>query len=282
MTHLLFVTWDFGPEIFHIGFFSLRWYGLFFAFAFVAGYYIIKKMFVADNIPMKELDRLIWYMVIGTFFGARLGHCLFYEPDYFLTHPLEILLPFAPDAQGVYQFIGYQGLASHGAACGILLALFAYSRIHRRHYLWILDRIVIVVALSGFFIRAGNLMNSEIYGVETSLPWGFIFVQMHESVPRHPTQIYEALSYLVIFGLLWWLYFKKRTAERQGVISGIFMILLFSVRFLIEFIKKEQVTFEQNMWLNMGQLLSIPFILTGIFLCLKTKNKNFTRKNAVN
>ncbi|MDR3093697.1 MAG: prolipoprotein diacylglyceryl transferase [Bacteroidales bacterium] len=274
MTHLPFIKWDFGPEIFHLGFFSLRWYGLFFAIAFVAGYYIIKKMFVADRIPMKELDRLIWYMVVGTFFGARLGHCLFYEPDYFLSRPLEILLPFVPDAQGVYQFVGYQGLASHGAACGILLALFAYSRVHRRHYLWILDRIVIVVALSGFLIRIGNLMNSEIYGVETTLPWGFIFVNMNESVPRHPTQIYEALSYLIIFGLLWRLYFKKQTAE--GVISGIFLVLLFSVRFLIEFIKNDQVGFEQDMRLNMGQLLSIPFILAGSFLCLRAKTNKIS------
>jgi prolipoprotein diacylglyceryl transferase len=279
MTYFASIRWDFGPEIFRVGFFSMRWYGLFFVVSFVLGYYVIRKIYKDEGIPMKELDHLIWYMVFGTFIGARLGHCLFYEPDYFLHYPLEILLPLARDAQGIYQFTGYQGLASHGAGLGILTALFIYSRIEHRRYLWILDRMAPVVALSGFFIRAGNLMNSEIYGVETNLPWGFIFVQTHEILPRHPTQLYEALSYLAIFGLLCYLYFRKKWAIYEGAILGVFLFLLFSVRFLIEFIKEDQVAFEHGMRLNMGQLLSIPFILTGIFLLFRIR-KNIFRKIA--
>jgi prolipoprotein diacylglyceryl transferase len=277
MLHLVYVTWDIDPEIFRFGFFSLHWYGLLFGVAFVLGYYIVRKMFQDENIPMKKLDHLIWYMVFGTFFGARLGHCLFYEPGYFLSRPLEIILPFFRDPQGAYHFIGYQGLASHGAALGILTALYLFSRIEHRSYLWILDRIVIVVALSGFFIRVGNLMNSEIYGIETAAPWGFLFVLIHETTPKHPTQIYEALSYLSIFGLLYGLYLKKNIAQFPGVIFGIFLVLLFSLRFLIEFIKEDQVAFEKGMTLNMGQFLSIPLILLGIVLLISAKRK--VRKN---
>ncbi|MDR0714181.1 MAG: prolipoprotein diacylglyceryl transferase [Bacteroidales bacterium] len=279
MTQIAFISWDYGPEIFRTDFFSLRWYGVLFSVAFVSGYFILRKMFRSEGLPAKAVDPLIWYMTAGTFLGARLGHCLFYEPGYFLHHPLEIFLPFARDAQGTFHFTGYQGLASHGAACGILAALALYSWIERRPYLWILDRIVVVVALSGFFIRMGNLMNSEIYGVQTSLPWGFIFVNAGETVPRHPAQIYEALSYLAIFGLLYCLYFYRRAAVRCGVLSGIFMTTLFSVRFLIEFIKEDQVAFEKSMPLNMGQLLSIPLILAGLFLWIRQKKKQENCRN---
>ncbi|MDR1864344.1 MAG: prolipoprotein diacylglyceryl transferase [Bacteroidales bacterium] len=273
MFHLASIVWDVNPEIFHIGFFSVRWYSLLFGIAFFSGYCIVRKMFRREGIPLKELDRLIWYMVISTFIGARLGHCLFYEADYFLSRPLEIISPFVCDAQGVWRFTGYQGLASHGAAISILAALFVFSRAEHRPFLWLLDRMVVAAALSGVFIRIGNLMNSEIYGTETSLPWGFLFVGMHETVPRHPAQIYEALSYFAVFGLLYCLYFKKQIADRPGALSGIFLILLFSIRFLIEFVKEKQVGFEKDMILNMGQILSIPFILTGIFLLTGLKKK---------
>jgi prolipoprotein diacylglyceryl transferase len=255
-----------------MNFFTLRWYGMFFGIAFVSGYFIIRKMFEMERIQAKSLELLFYCVAGGTFLGARLGHCLFYEPAYFLHHPLEIILPFACDAQGTCHFTGYQGLASHGAACGILAALLIYSKIERRPYLWILDRIVVAVALAGFFIRMGNLMNSEIYGIETSLPWGFIFVNANETVPRHPTQIYEAMACLAIFGLLYALYFyRPSTVRYRGVLSGIFLVTLFSARFLIEFIKEDQVVFEKTMILNMGQLLSIPFILSGAFLWIRQK-----------
>jgi prolipoprotein diacylglyceryl transferase len=218
----------------------------------------MQKIFKKEGLPVELLDKLTVYVALGTIIGARLGHCLFYDPSYYLSNPIEILK------------IWRGGLASHGAAIGILIALYYFSKKNKKPYLWILDRIVIVVALAGFFIRMGNLMNSEIYGIPTKLPWGFIFVRNGEVIPKHPTQIYEALSYLLIFFLLYSIYNKKGTNVRQGLIFSIFLILLFSVRFLIEFIKEVQVDFEQTMALNMGQWLSIPFILTGIYLLYRS------------
>lgn len=259
------IVWDVNPEILPLGSLAIRWYGLLFALGFVLGYLIIGKMFKNEKLPEKMLDSITTYMVIGTVVGARLGHCLFYEPAYYLSNPIKILK------------IWEGGLASHGAAIGILLALYLFSRKVKKPYLWTLDRIVIVVALAGFFIRMGNLMNSEIYGGETGLPWGFIFVQAGEVVPKHPTQIYEALSYLGIFGILYAIYIKVGPKKlKTGLIFSLFLILLFSVRFLIEFIKEPQVAFEETMALNMGQLLSIPFILVGVvllFRALKTSPK---------
>jgi prolipoprotein diacylglyceryl transferase len=251
------IVWKVDPEIFRVGSFAIRWYGLLFALGFVLGYIIIGKIFKKEDIPVKLLDTVTTYMVVGTVVGARLGHCLFYEPAYYLRNPVLILK------------VWEGGLASHGAAIGILISLFLFARKVKKPYLWILDRIVIVVALAGFCIRMGNLMNSEIYGIQTSLPWGFIFAREGETVPKHPTQIYEGLSYLAIFFVLYLIYLKKGKNLKSGYIFGLFLILLFSVRFIIEFIKQPQVGFEANMPINMGQLLSIPFILTGIFIMLR-------------
>lgn len=248
------IIWDVKPEIFSIGQFAIRWYGLLFASGFVFGYFIMGNIFKKEKIDPKLLDTLTTYMVVGTVIGARLGHCLFYEPAYYLADPIKILK------------VWEGGLASHGAAIGILVALWLFVRKAKRPYLWILDRIVIVVALAGFFIRMGNLMNSEIYGVETTMPWGFVFVRWNETIPKHPTQIYEGLSYLVIFAVLYLLYQKKGIALKQGFLFGLFLTALFSMRFLIEFIKESQVGFEDTMALNMGQILSIPFILFGVYL----------------
>jgi prolipoprotein diacylglyceryl transferase len=195
-------------------------------------------------------------MAVGTVIGARLGHCLFYEPDYYLQNPLEILK------------IWRGGLASHGAAIGILVALWLFIRKYKKPFIWILDRIVVVVALAGALIRLGNLMNSEIYGIETALPWGFVFIKNLEVVPKHPTQIYEALTYFLIFGLLLTIYRRTDGKFRPGVLFSWFLILVFGMRFLIEFIKEDQVDFEAAMSLNMGQWLSIPFVLLGIGLLL--------------
>jgi phosphatidylglycerol:prolipoprotein diacylglycerol transferase len=248
------IIWNVDPEIFRIGSLAVRWYGLLFALGFVLGYIIMGKIFKTENIQPKVLDTLTTYMVVGTVIGARLGHCLFYEPGYYLSNPILILK------------VWEGGLASHGAAIGILLALYLFSRKIKKPYLWILDRVVIVVALAGLCIRMGNLMNSEIYGIETNLPWGFIFARENEIVAKHPTQIYEGLSYLLIFFLLYYIYRRNTKNLKPGLIFGLFLILLFSVRFIIEFIKEPQVGFEANMALNMGQLLSIPFILAGIFI----------------
>jgi phosphatidylglycerol---prolipoprotein diacylglyceryl transferase len=249
-----FVHWNVSPEIFHIGPLSVRWYGLLFAASFYFGYILFTRFFKLEKVPVEVLDRLTIYMAIGTVVGARIGHCFFYEPAYYLANPLEIIK------------IWHGGLASHGAGVGILISIYYFSRKEKRTFLWTMDRIVIVVALSGFFIRLGNLMNSEIYGVATNLPWGFIFMREHETMPKHPTQIYEALSYLFIFFLLLRFYYKANGKPREGFLFSIFLILVFSSRFLIEFIKNEQVDFEKTMTLNMGQILSIPFVLVGLFL----------------
>jgi len=248
------LVWNVNPEIFRIGNFAPRWYGVLFALSFYVGYLILTGVFNKERVPIKVLDSLVLYIGIAVLIGARLGHCLMYEPGYYLRHPVDILK------------IWQGGLASHGAAIGILIAIYIFSRRYKKPYLWILDRVVMVTALAGFFIRMGNLMNSEIYGKETTLPWGFIFAQAQETAPRHPTQIYEALAYLVIFILLYGTYRKKGTILKDGFYSGVFLTLVFSARFLIEFVKNTQVDFEKGMFLDMGQLLSIPFIITGLVL----------------
>ncbi|MHC1708479.1 MAG: prolipoprotein diacylglyceryl transferase [Bacteroidales bacterium] len=259
-----FINWNVDPEIFRIGSVAVRWYGLFFALSFYFGYLIMARIFKKEDIPVKTLDLLSIYMIVGTVVGARLGHCLFYQPDYYLPNPLEILK------------IWEGGLASHGAAIAIPIALYLFARKAKLSWLWSLDRIVIVVALAGFMIRMGNLMNSEIYGHATNLPWGFVFVRADLLlIPRHPTQIYEALTYLLIFIFLVFLYIKKGKTLKEGLLFGYFLVLLFSMRFIFEFLKEPQVDFENNMLLNMGQLLSIPFILIGAYILIRTRTKPF-------
>jgi phosphatidylglycerol:prolipoprotein diacylglycerol transferase len=252
--HLLYIPWDVNPEIFRIGPVAVRWYGLFFASSFLFGYIIMNKIFRNENLSDAMLDKLTIYMAIGTIVGARLGHCLLYEPEYYYAHPLEILM------------IWHGGLASHGEGIGILIALGLFSSSEKKDYYWTLDRVAIVVALSGFFIRMGNLMNSEIYGIETTVPWGFVFLKNHEIAPKHPTQIYEALSYLFIFLLLYFIYWKKKGKHYEGILFSLCFLLIFIARFFIEFLKEDQVPFEAAMKLNMGQQLSIPFILFGILM----------------
>jgi phosphatidylglycerol---prolipoprotein diacylglyceryl transferase len=252
---LLYINWSAQPEIFHAGNFAIRWYGVLFALGFACGYFIMLNFFRKEKIPVKLLDQLTTYMVIATVIGARLGHCLFYEPAYYLSHPVEIFKVW----QG--------GLASHGAAIGILLAVYIFSRKNKVSYFWTMDRIATVTALAGFFIRMGNLMNSEIYGKPTSLPWGFIYHNASDLAereqPRHPTQIYEGLCYLLIFAILMMIYYKKDGKPREGTLISLFLIMVFGVRFFIEFLKEPQVGFENSMALNMGQWLSIPFVLIG-------------------
>lgn len=263
------ITWNVDPEIFSIGPVTIRWYGLMFASAFLSGYLVFTRYLSTERLTAELMDQLLIYIALGTVIGARLGHCFFYEPEYFLANPVEILK------------IWRGGLASHGAAIGILLALWLYIRRYKLSFLWLIDRIVIVVALGGAFIRLGNLFNSEIYGGATDLPWGFVFVRdkvydpntgaLLPNVPSHPTQLYEAFSYLLIFALLFIFYRKNYTKVRDGFIFGVFMILLFTARFFIEFVKNDQVAFESGMTLNMGQWLSLPFIAAGIAMILLTR-----------
>ena len=250
------IEWNVNPEIFSVGPISIRWYGLLFASSFILGYVIIADIFKKEGRSENDLNDLLWYMIIGTVVGARLGHCLFYNPEYYLSNPLEILK--------VYK----GGLASHGAAIGILLSIYLFVKKKRGYsYLWLMDRIVIVVALGGGFIRIGNLFNSEILGVETTVPWSFVFVRIDE-LARHPAQLYEALAYFTTFGILYTLYKKKWKELQDGFMFGIFMIMVFGARFLIEFIKRDQVAFEASMPINMGQILSIPLVIAGLYLAV--------------
>jgi phosphatidylglycerol---prolipoprotein diacylglyceryl transferase len=260
---LNFIHWNVNPEILELGPLSLRWYGLLFALAFVLGYIVFKKIFKKEGYSLEMLDQLTVYLAVGTIIGARLGHVLFYDPGYYFANPLKILA------------IWEGGLASHGSALGMLVALYMWVRKHKLNFLWLMDRISIVVALGGMCVRLGNLMNSEIYGIETSLPWGFIFDREDEILPKHPTQIYEALSYLAIFLFLFYCYSKEILFKMRGLAFGIFLILLFGARFLIEYIKNPQENFEKGLPIDMGQILSIPFILAGIiliFYSLRKKN----------
>ncbi len=263
-----FIHWNVSPEIFSvpddiwlIGGLTVRWYGLLFAAPFFVGYYIMADMFKRENVDEKVLEKLTIYMAIGTILGARIGHCLFYQPDYYLKHPLEILQ------------VWKGGLASHGAALGILISVYLFSKKYKKTFFWVIDKIVIIVALSGLFIRTGNLMNSEIVGTVTDKPWGFIFVREIPylgDAPRHPAQIYEAVSYFMVFILLFYLYYKKDAGKKQGLLFGIFLISVFTMRFLIEFVKDVQVDFENSLPINMGQILSIPFIIAGVLLLIKS------------
>lgn len=253
---LQIIPWDVNPEIFRIGGFAVRWYGLLFASGFLFGYYIMRSFFRNEGISDTVLDRLTVYVALGTIIGARLGHCFFYEPSYYLAHPIEILK------------VWRGGLASHGAAIGILLALWLFVRKEKKPFIWVIDRLVVVVALAGALIRLGNLMNSEIYGVETTLPWGFVFLRNGENAPKHPTQIYEALAYLITFGILMRIYWKTKGKQTPGLLFGVFLIMVFLFRFFVEFVKEDQVAFEGSMKLNMGQLLSVPFVIAGIAILI--------------
>jgi phosphatidylglycerol---prolipoprotein diacylglyceryl transferase len=264
---LLSIRWNVSPEFFSLGPISVRWYGLMFALGFLAGYQIMYKMFKFEKSNTEWLDKLFIYTIVATIVGARLGHVFFYGWSYYSQHLIEIVLPIAKGETG-YKFVGYQGLASHGGALGIVLAIYFYSKkVTKRSMLWTLDRLFIPTALVGAMIRTGNLMNSEIYGVATNLPWGFIFERNHETVAKHPTQIYEALGYLLLFASSMWIFFKsKDLKDRTGFLLGFGFTVMFLVRFLVEFIKEDQEAFEAGMALNMGQILSIPFVLGGIYL----------------
>ena len=277
--NLLQINWNISPEIFRVGGFALRYYSLMFVLAFIISYYLLSRIFKKENVPQRLLDKLLLYVFIGTLAGARLGHTLFYEFGYYKNHLLEIILPFT-FTNDRFEFTGYQGLASHGGAIGILLAVGLYCKKYKQSFLWVMDRLVIVVALSGFFIRVGNFFNSEIIGKPTNHSWGVIFERV-DLIPRYPAQLFEAFSYLLIFGLLWLIYRRKGINLPKGFLFGLFLILVFTVRFFIEFLKENQEPFEAAWPLNLGQLLSLPFILVGLFFVfngwdkIKNNEKNF-------
>jgi len=276
---LNFITWNVDPEIFSIGPLTVRWYGLLWAVGILLALEIVKRIYNSEKLSEKWLDSLFMYAVIGTIVGARLGHIFFYEwkavtaPvdflgmelhvsywNYYISHPLEILA------------IWHGGLASHGGAIGILIAMYLYNKkVSKKGFLWVMDRLVIGAALTGAAIRLGNLMNSEIYGSVTSMPWGFIFVNdpQGDGLPHHPTQIYEMLYCLITFAIIWWMYWKKGLQKQTGLIYGVFLLGIFGSRFILEFIKLDQEVFESGMLLNMGQILSLPFIIWGLWLIIR-------------
>jgi phosphatidylglycerol---prolipoprotein diacylglyceryl transferase len=358
-----YVIWNARPQLIDLGRFEIRYYSLLFALGFITGYIILLRIFKKQGLTVELLDRLTIYMVVSTIIGARMGHCLFYEFDYYIKHPLEIILPWRGTLGSNFEFTGFQGLASHGAAIGILIGIYLFARKTKSSYLWTMDMIVLVTALAGCFIRLGNLMNSEIYGNPTKSNHGFVYthdltrlltekykgtiqhvsyekittVPAQEQVgvpiqmkvefsrkikdenrvrqfgdliipgdlarydlddnvfllrndsltykvelkdkrlwliaqigglPRHPTQIYEAASYLFIFLILLYIFYAYRKRLRDGFMFGVFLFLVFIARFFIEYIKQNQETFEDAMSLNMGQVLSIPFVLAGLMLII--------------
>lgn len=257
-----FITWNADPVLFHIGSLQVRWYGLMFAIGFLIGYKIVERMFRHEGAPERWLGILLIWLGVGTVVGARLGHCIFYEWGYYSSHPIEIL------------YVWQGGLASHGGTIGCIITVILFSIFTtKRSPLWTFDRIVVPTALVAALIRLGNLFNSEIYGHHTDLPWGFIFVRDGQTLPSHPTQLYEATVYLALFGLLMWMYWKRNAEARPGLLFGVFLIICFFSRFLIEFVKNDQEAFEADMALNMGQILSIPFVLLGTFFIIRAMKR---------
>lgn len=251
-----------SPSISELGPIQVRWYGLLFASAFIVGYILMRNIYEKAGRTQEELDVLLTYVLIATIVGARLGHVLFYDLGYYLRNPGEIIA------------IWHGGLASHGAAAGILIAMYLYvQKFKNMSFLWLADRVVIVVALGGAFIRTGNFFNSEIIGEPTTQPWAVIFSNI-DMIPRHPTMLYEALTYACIFAILWTVYKMYKSQPPEGSIFGIFLILLFGGRFLLEFTKMNQAAFASGWALNMGQWLSIPLIIAGVWLLWKKVNWN--------
>ena len=271
-----YIHWDIDPEIINIFGFSLRYYGVLFVSGLILSFSILKWIYKKENIPLTHLDKLSTYGIIGMFVGMRLGHCLFYEPSYYFSHPLEIILPIQPTADGGYKFTGFQGLASHGGTLGLIIALVIYAKKTKESIIKTVDLIAVIAPLASCFIRLANLMNSEIIGYPTTVPWAFIFVRV-DNLPRHPAQLYEAISYILIFGLMIYLYKTKREKLQNGFFFGLVITLIFIARFFIEFVKERQVSFENNMQFDMGQLLSIPFIVLGIGFIIYSLKK--TKKN---
>ncbi len=264
MLHLVAaITWTVSPTIVDLGLLSLRWYGLLFATGFALGYFITKRVYQETGYSEQALDTLLWFVVGGAIIGARLGHVFFYNWDYYRQHLLEI--------PQVWQ----GGLASHGGGIGLFLALWLYSRyVIKQPMLWITDRLAMSVPLAGAFIRLGNLMNHEIVGAPTEVPWAFLFTR-YESVPipRHPAQIYEALAYLLIFACLFFLFWRSDARQKPGLLTGLVLVLIFIARFLIEFVKEVQEPWEIGLTLNMGQILSIPMVLAGLALIFYARQR---------
>lgn len=270
ISELLYILWNPNLVAFHLGPMSIRWYSLCWLLGLASAYFIVKRLYKEQKIKPELFDPLFIYCFVGILIGARLGHCLFYEPDYFLSsgkHIVEMILPIHFMADGSWKFTGYEGLASHGGTIGLIIALWLYVRRTKINIWRVLDNVAIATPVTACFIRLGNLMNSEIIGKATDVPWAFIFERV-DMTPRHPGQLYEAIAYAIFFVIGWYLYRKKPQRVGTGFFFGLCITLIFTARFFIEFTKDIQEEFEASMLLNMGQLLSIPFVIIGI-LCMK-------------
>ena len=269
ISELLYILWNPNLVAFHLGPMSIRWYSLCWLLGLASAYFIVKRLYKEQKIKPELFDPLFIYCFVGILIGSRLGHCLFYEPDYFLSsgkHMVEMILPIHFMADGSWKFTGYEGLASHGGTIGLIIALWLYVRRTKVNIWRVLDNVAIATPVTACFIRLGNLMNSEIIGKATDVPWAFIFERV-DMTPRHPGQLYEAIAYTIFFVIGWYLYRKKPQRVGTGFFFGLCITLIFTARFFIEFTKDIQEEFEASMLLNMGQLLSIPFIIVGL-LCI--------------
>lgn len=285
--HLLSINWNPSEVLLNLGPIQIRYYSLMFIIAFSLGYYLTKKIYDNEGIEIKFLDSLFMYVVIATLLGARLGEVFFYNWPYYQDNLIEILLPIKADANATlfgfidgYKFTGFAGLASHGAAVGIIVAMYLYRRKYQyKTLLWILDRIVIAVTIGGVFVRIGNFFNSEIVGKYTNSDFGVIFQGRGDTLPRHPAQLYEAFCYVFVFIILWYTYWKTDKRHKQGYIFGLFLVLLWSVRFFVEFVKKAQIDDRADWLLLTGQWLSIPFIIAGFYFMFRETKKTDTDTN---
>lgn len=270
---LLYIHWNPDLVALHLGGFSLRWYSLCWLLGLLAAFLIVKRLYKEQKIKPELFDPLFIYCFIGILIGSRLGHCLFYEPGYFLSswrHMVEMVLPIRFLADGSWRFTGYEGLASHGGTIGLMIALWLYVRRTKVNLWRVLDNVAIATPVTACLIRLGNLMNSEIIGKATDVPWAFIFERV-DLTPRHPGQLYEALAYALFFFIGWYLYRKKPERVGTGFFFGLCITHIFTARFFIEFTKDIQEAFEASMLLNMGQLLSLPFIALGLVCMFNNK-----------
>ena len=288
MNPVLFITWNPDVVALDLGFFAIRWYSLFWAIGLVSVYLLMHKLYRQQKISEEQFEPMFMYCFLGILIGARLGHCLFYEPDYYLSHPVEMILPIretldpklwtkwimwlpTSNESTHWTFTGYEGLASHGGTLGLMLALWLYARHVKLRFLHVLDNVAIITPVCACAIRLGNLMNSEIIGRPTEVPWAFIFEKV-DMLPRHPGQLYEAICYAIFFGIHWYFYRRYPKKVGTGFFFGLCLFLIFTSRIFIEYTKENQEAFEDGMLFNMGQLLSVPFVVLGLYWMFKSSS----------
>ncbi len=262
------MIWNFDPVLFSLGSFSIHWYGLIFALAILSGYSLVKYLYVLEGQSTSNLDNLLVCIVAGVVIGARLGHCFFYDPHYYLENPIKILM------------IWEGGLASHGGGLGAILGIYLHSKAKGMPFLWLLDRIVLPTAVFAFSVRIANFLNSEILGAGSNVPWAVVFTRI-DDIPRHPVQLYEAMGYLAVFLILITLYAKYKLRDIPGTLFSLFLILVFSVRFLVEFMKEPQASYSMGLGISVGQLLSVPFFTLGVIILIVTTQRHRLRSDII-